>query len=195
MGYAYSVYAVDLAKLTKLWGSSDTRLAARLAKAHADEYASKDEWFEGDIAKGAPAFATAVTEVLAGRPTQKKHGFIYGYAVELLCQHLGSRVDEVSLTWFDKALDPFLKKAKQPKLAKLLGAGILPVPIPKPKDFPEIGTIDAKAGAALVAAMDAIAPLAPPPDDFCNAGAVIVEVRAWVTRAAKRKRQLVWFLY
>jgi hypothetical protein len=195
MGYAYSVYAVDLAKLKALWGSADAKLDAKLAKQHAADYRDKDEWFDHYIAKGAPTFATAMTEVLAGKATQKKHGFMYGYAIEQLCRHLGARVDKESLTWFDEVLDPLLKKAKQPKLAKLLCRGIFPMPIPKPGDFPEIGTIDTKAGAALIKAMTAIAPLAADDDTGYGPKMLIEEVRGWVTRAQKRKRQVVWFLY
>lgn len=191
MGYAYSVYAVDLKKLKRLWGKRDKKLGKALRAKHAEDIKQNTDWFDDAIAeRGSPTLGRAIHEILDGKCAAKGHGFQYGYAVELLCRELGGRVDEVSLTWFDDVLDPLLKRAKQPALAKLLGKGVRPMPIPAPADFPEIGTIEP---AGLVKLDAALAKLDDGGDE--NTKMVIDEVRGWCARAKKQKRGVVWFVY
>lgn len=193
MGYSFSVYAIDLKKLRKVWGKKDTELLSEIREEHADDISDNDESFEDDIIEGgAPIVARALYEILAGKPEKKDHGFQYGYALELLCKHLGERVDEESLTWFDDILDPLLKKAKCPKTELLLGAHVLPLKIPMPNDFPEIGTVEPNGCIAGLGVMQTIAPLAKGNDD---AKMVIDEVTGWFDKAKKAKAGLVWFVY
>src|SRR5262245_21450577 len=166
MGYGFSVYSVDLKKLRTARGSKNARLAAAIKKKQAERFTHADDWFADDIASGAPSLATALDELIAGKPTKKKYGFQYGYAIELLCEHFGKRIDEGDLSSrIDESLDPLLAKAKKPTLSKLLRSGVFPLAIPEPRDFPEIGTIDAKAMTALGSALAAIEPMIPPDDD------------------------------
>jgi len=193
MGYSYSVYAVDLARLKKVWGSKDPKLAAAAKKQQAERIKDNGEWFADEIASGElPSLGQAIDEIVAGKVTKKQHGSQYGYALEVLCMHLGTRVDEEEFTWFDEFLDPLLKQAKQPDTEKLVGRGSIPMKIPEPADFPEIGTIDTKGIAAFTKALDAIEELAEDDDD---AEEVIDEVRGWLAGAKKKRRQLVWFIY
>src|SRR5947207_6509076 len=144
MGYAFSVFGVDLAKLQAAWGSNNTRLAATIKKNQASDLAGNDEWFADEIAKGAPPIGKAIDEIIAGKPTKKKFGFQYAYALERLCVHFGKRIDDGDLSsGIHESLDPLLKKVKQPKTAKLLCTGTFPLAIPAPREFPEIGTINA----------------------------------------------------
>ena len=190
MGYAFSVFSVDLKKLAKVWGKNDKKLGKAIREKYAREITEADEWFVDEIVEqGAPTRARALYELLAGKPEKKQHGFQYGYALELLCQHFGERVDQEELRNFDDVLDPLLKKAKCPKTGQLLGRHVLPLPIPRPADFPEIGSVTPAGCIAGIGALGTIAPHAP--DD--NARMVIAEVRGWFERA--KKRGLVWFVY
>lgn len=191
VGYAYSVFAVDLGKLKP---ARDKKLFAALREQYADDLARADEWFDDEIVKkGAPIRARALWELLHATPSQKAHGFQYGYALELLCRHFGERVDKISLTWFDDVLDPLLKKAKRPPSARLLGKGVRPMKVPAPRDFPEIGTVTPAGCVAGIAALAAVAPFVDRDDE--NVVMVVDEVRGWFERAKAKRRGLVWFVY
>jgi hypothetical protein len=197
MGYGFSVYGVDLAKLQPVWGSKNARLAAAIKSKQAEELAGNDEWFSDEIEEGAPSLASALDEIIAGKATKKKHGFQYGYALERLCAHMGKRIDDSDLSYaFDQNLDPLLKKVKQPRTAKLLCTGVLPLAIPRPSDFPVIGTIDAPCMAILARALDAVEPAIPEDDDDeLGIAWVIAELRGWIRRARRSKKAIVWFAY
>lgn len=193
MGYSFSVYAVDLEKLKAVWGSADDKVKNALKKKLADDITENDEtWAEQIASEGVPSTETALDDIFAGKATKRKHGFQYGYALEIICRHLGKRVDDLDMTWVDELIDPLLKKHKKPNAQKLLGSGSFPMPIPKPADFPEIGTIDAAGMTALGAALDAIEEDAEDDDDATE---VIEELRGWLASAKKAKKQIVWFIY
>jgi len=183
MGYPYSAYAVDLAKLRAAPGSK--ALARAIGKKLEGELERNTEWFAADITNGAPTLESALSEIIAGTtPKKSKHGFQYGYAVELLTRHFGVRIDEDELGYgAHKAIDPFLKKAKQATFDELTKSGVSPIPIPAIADFPLIGTLDDKAIAALLAALTAAEPFKDK------------KVDAWCGKARKKKRGIVWFAY
>ena len=195
MGYAYSVYAVDLKKLKPPAGKAARRkLFDELREEYADDIREADEWFESYIIEqGAPIRSRALWELLHGSCSQKQWGFQYAYCLELLCKHFGRRVDDTSLTWFSDVLDPVLKKAKLPRTDVLLGKDKYPVAIPRPKDFPEIGSIEAKRCPSNAAAMTKVRALVDPDDD--NLLMVVDEVTRWFARASEAKQGLVWFVY
>jgi hypothetical protein len=194
VGYAYSVYTVDLKALRKLWGrgKKNNALGEEIREELEEDIADNWEAFEDDIIEhGAPLVARAMYEIFAGKPEKKEHGFQYGYALELIVQHIGQRVDDEQLTWFDDVLDPLLKKARCPNVEQMMGRGTLPLKIPMPDDFPEIGTVEP---AGCIAAIGALATIRPMTKND-NALMVIDEVRGWFEAAKKMKRGLVWFIY
>lgn len=193
MGYSFNVYSVELAKLKKVWGSEDETLKKALLKKQKAAIAENDENWADEIAdEEVPSLTTAIDDIFAGEAQHEDSGFQYGYALEVICKHLGKRIDEEEFTWFDEFLDPLLKKRKQPSVEKLLGRNVYPMPIPEPDDFPEIGTIDTKGIAALAKALDAIEDDAEDNDDVTE---ILVEVRKWIASAKQAKRQIVWFVY
>lgn len=194
MGYSYSVYAVDLAKLQKVWASADDKTKRALLKKQAERIEQNDKWFATRIEAGAPTLATCIDDIFAGKVTKKKFGYQYGYALEAICAHLGSRIEDLDMTWFAEFLDPYLKKQKQASTQKLIGHDVRPIAIPKADDFPEIGTIDAAGMTKLAAALDAIEDAVEEEDDG-DAAEVIEELRGWLARAKKAKKQIVWFVY
>lgn len=193
MGYPYSTYAVDLKKLAALAGSQDKKLAAALAKKFKRDFADNAESFEDEIAEGAPTLEVAVAEIIAGNaPKKSKHGFQYGYAAEVLTRWVGTRIDDDELgLGCQDAIDPFLKKAKKPKMDALMKHDAFPIKFPAPADFPGFGALDVKDIATLVFALDAIAnAIADDP-----AKEVADALRSWCTKATKKKLGMVWFYY
>jgi hypothetical protein len=193
VGYPYSAFAIDLKKLAALAGSKDKRLEAALRKKQGSHYADNAEWFADEIGDGAPTLDVAVAQLIAGTaPKRSKHGFQYGYALEVLIRHVGTRIDEDELgLGAGDALEPFLKKAKRPSFDKLTKNAVLPVPIPAPADFPDISTMTPKDVAVLAEALDAIAPLVKgePAQEVADA------LRSWCTKATKKKAALVLIAY
>ena len=193
MSHAFSVFAVDLARLKEVRAGKDHKLMVALRKKYARRFAENSEWFAKEIAAGAPTLDQALERIIAGKIPRAEHGFQYGYAVELLCIHLGTRIDQEAISWFDAQLDPLLKRAnKKANTFELLGLGKLPFPLPAAKDFPQIGTLDAKGLATLETALADIAPLAP---EKSPAALTIADVQGWISRAARKQRGIVWFVY
>jgi hypothetical protein len=189
VGYAYSVYGVDLKKLRP----QGKKLFAALREKYADDVSEADDWFDTHIIeRGAPTRLRALWQLMMKLPLQKDAGFQYAYCVEMLCQHFGERIDDVSLTWFSDVLDPLLKRARQPKSDTLLGKGISPIKIPKPADFPEFGTVTPAGCIAGTRAMGLVKPLT---GGDQNLDMVVDEVTRWFALAKAKKRGLVWFVY
>jgi hypothetical protein len=195
VGYAYSVYAVDLKKLKPPKGKAKIKkLFDELKEKHGADIRESDEWFDHYIVEqGAPIRLRALWELLHGTCSQKQWGFQYGYCLELLCKQFGRRIDETSLTWFDDVLDPVLKRARCPATKRLLGKGAFPLPIPAPKDFPEIGTVTAAGCISGLRAMSKVRALVVPDDE--NLVMVVDEVTQWFQRAKAAKQGLVTFVY
>lgn len=192
MGYAFSVFAVDLARLKEVRAGKNHGLMVAIRKKYPQRLVENSQWFAKEIAAGAPTLDQALERIIAGKIPRAEHGFQYGYAVELLCIHLGTRIDQESLSWFDEQLDPLLQRARKASTGELLGRGKLPFAIPAAKDFPQIGALDAKGIATLETALADIAPLAA---EKSSAALIIEEVRGWITRASRKKRGIVWFVY
>jgi hypothetical protein len=191
MGYAFSVYGVDTQKVAAFGDSADTKLLATVLKNQARDVAANRSWFEDEIGEGAPDLAAALTEIAAGKCSNKASGFQYAYAVELLCKQFGKRIDDLSLAMsMDETIDPFLEVAKiKGGTLKLLGVGVLPIKIPRPDDFPLYGTLDPDGVTKLAAAMKALQPLTKGTD----AEAVVTELASWAKQA--KTTGLVWFTY
>ncbi len=191
MGYAFAAYAVDLPSLSKLYGSKDKKFPAKALKIGKTRIADTNESFEEEITEHkAPDLKRALEEMIEGRCVFKHAGFMYGYALEVMCETHGKRVDNESLSWFDEAIDPYLKKSSM----KMLGDNRRPMPFPEPDNFPGIGSIDAKQVVVAEAAFTTALPLAKKKDDD-DATEVFEEILGWLRAAKKKKSGLVWFVY
>ena len=193
MGYSYTVFAVDLKALRKVWGKGkkNSDLLEEIREDQEDRIADNYESFEEEIIEGgAPVVGRAIYEIFAGKPEKRQHGFQYGYALEMIVRQLGECVGE-ELSWFDEFLDPLLKKARCPDTEAMMGRGVLPLKIPMPNDFPEIGTVEPAGCIAAIGALATIRPMTKDDDTL----AIIDEVRGWFESAKKQKRGLVWFIY
>lgn len=171
-------------------GNSDLR--QEIHEELEDEIADNFESFEDEIIEnGAPIIQRALYEIFAGKPTQKQHGFQYGYALELICRQIGENVIDEEMGWFYDEMNPLLKKARCPSVEQMMGEGILPLKIPMPNDFPVIGTVEPAGCIAAVGALDTIRGMTKDDDAlYC-----IDQVRGWFDTAVKMKRGLVSFVY
>lgn len=204
MSYAPTAFAVDLDRVRALWGSKDMKLVAKVVAKHSDEITEKNEWFEDDIAKGAPTVIDALAEIVNGKCTQKKHGFMYAYALELACNVIGTNLyaaECLNADWFDAFGDAL--PAKGP-IKRLLSAKAMTenpkmiVPIPKPGDFPGMGYLSADECKTIQVALKAVT-LDPDEDygDFTgeDLDEGLGELRGWLAKAIAKKRGLLMFTY
>lgn len=98
---------------------------------------------------------------MAGRKPRTKHGFQYGYALELLCRHLGKALDTADyagLETFEEVGEVLKSKPLLAIQQGLDGGGPLFFPIPKPADFPGIAACDAATCAQLAEQLKALDP-------------------------------------
>jgi hypothetical protein len=134
MGYSHMFFAVDVAELKGLYGSKNDALLNEVLNSQTEEIEDNDAFFEDEIADGElPDTATAVREIFHGTPRSDVDGAIYGYALKIICQHIGQAV------WGGE--NGVANVADHPYDSLLVKSG-LPIPIPEPGDFPVIGYLD-----------------------------------------------------
>jgi hypothetical protein len=193
-------YAVDLETLASAFGSGDELLARRAIKT--GDVAHNTEWFEDQIAKGAPRLDEAIHEIIAGKLTKKKHAFQYTYACEALCRVIGASVgDELKMGgWIEELADPLLKKVKSKDFCHLLHLHKERPPIKIPKcDSPFVsyltlaevnGAIGSFARVEMRVENEELAADARGAVDF-----VLQELDTRLRGATRRRSGLVSFMY
>ena len=192
MPYEHAIFTVDLPEFRKVWGNDNPALGDDIRDDQASAILDNYDRFEDDIVKGgAPVVARAMHEIFAGKPEKPRHGFQYGFALQLIVKQLGNQVGRGELRWFDETLDPLLAAANCPDVERMMGRGVFPLEIPRPDDFPEIGTVELSGCVAAVAALALIRPRTDDPTTL----RVIDEVTGWFEAAILAKRGLVWFVY
>jgi hypothetical protein len=120
MSYATAMFAVDLDQIRQTIGAGDRKLIKTLKK--------KTMIDDGDF-EGIP-ISQAIEELINGRFTDPDSAFIYGYALEGLCRHHGTRLDNDQIgDVFDLELDSPLEDVRHP------------VALPEIDDFPMISSL------------------------------------------------------
>lgn len=193
MGYYVYPFVVDVEAVRAAIGSGDEKLVAAIVKKEKEALADNAEWFADSIEAGAPRLEVALAEIVAGKNPKTRHGFQYGYALRLLCRHLGKGLGAPDYAGIETFGDVGKALKSKPLLAieKSLDGGGKPfVPIPKPADFPGLAACDAETCAELAAQLKAL---------DCDAADLdedeVAEVRAWFAAAKKAKKGLVFFFY
>lgn len=140
MSSSISVYAVSLADLKRVAGSGDQALIDAATRAR--------EWFLStidDIDDEAPIrCAQALADIVNSRVSEEAPGYLYGYALEAICGHLGRELPNIcgitgSTRWMEKVDATLKRRGITIQLNELLYRGS-PVPIPaEPDDYPFIG--------------------------------------------------------
>lgn len=129
MGSAHLFFRLDLQRLRGLMGSRDEAFARKVIQKQADEIENNDGCFEDSIEEGiCPDTETAIREILAGTFSQPRQTSMYGYALKIICEHIGKQFGyEVGSI------------RAQPYASQLAGSGP-PIAIPySTEDFPGIG--------------------------------------------------------
>ena len=135
MGYSTVVYAIDIDRLRNVFGSDDQELLQTVEKKYDKALRRSDETFQSRIRDGAPTRREALRQIVAGTISgSDSAAFQYGYALELLCKHLGRVLDNDDLI-------AFISDLEIP--TSLIESGP-PIPIPKSADFPSIGYLTAE---------------------------------------------------
>lgn len=98
MGYYTHLYGVDLDKLNTFCGSSGESELTALVAAKSDDLADLDERFESEIDNDDwPMAVDAVAEILTGNCIEDDQNAMYGYALEVICQFLGEKLNDDEL--------------------------------------------------------------------------------------------------
>jgi hypothetical protein len=166
MSYVLTPYLIDLEKLRKAVGSRDESLVASVIKDNRE----KSELTE------------PLRQLVMGNQLDEAAGSDYGYALELLCGHLGEvLLPDVwgGVRWMaveDAGLEDLLTKSGPP------------VPLP-PTDFPTIGHMTAAEVATKVAQLGK-GHLTSDDDELQE---LLDEYEGWLRKAALKKKAIVFF--
>ncbi len=141
MSATLEVFAVPLVELKRALGARDPGLL--------DAVAARCGWFFEQVDaiddECGLTCREALGQILAGEPLDPELGFLYGYAFEALCRHLGEPLPSLSgivgaADWIHR-LDGALAAGNVPlRLSDLAyDDRPLPVALPTPDDFPFLG--------------------------------------------------------
>jgi hypothetical protein len=152
MSSAITVYAVPLDRLKQVVGSGDRAAIDAIVIDTKDFLTSIDDIDDEAVL----TCADAVADLVNGEITDDGPGYLYGYALEALCIHIGEELPNIcsivgATQWIAK-VDKLLEIKGVPVRLASLVFGASPVPIPTPDDCPCIGSWSASSiSAALVA--------------------------------------------
>jgi hypothetical protein len=142
MGYGLTVFLVPGKALATIPGSRDQRLLRRVLKEMAASLASYDEQMVDRDDSDDLTHGQALGELFEGRFSKPQYYFRYGWALEVLCDFLGKRLDNgpfvpCDTDWFEQ-LDEALEAAgARIRFAELTSNP--PIPLPPQYDWPEVG--------------------------------------------------------
>lgn len=139
MSSSINVYAVPIERLEQAVGSGDRSLV--------DAIVRDQEFFLSTIDdiddEAETTCAQAVSDLIAGAPSEDVPGYLYGYALEAICAQLGQELTNIcpiaKATRWIECVDAVLERNRVPERLTDLVFGGSPVPIPEPDDCPCIG--------------------------------------------------------
>lgn len=181
MSSAINVYAVSVQRLEQILGSRDRALIDAIVARTADFLASIDEIDD----EAELTCADAVADLINGETSEDAPGYLYGYALEAICAHVGVELPNIcpivrATDWIEE-VDAILDRKGIPIRLERLVFGGSPVPIPEPDDYPAIGHWPAADITGALAAFVAI----DVSDIAADMAETIAQVRDWLKRAAK----------
>jgi len=144
MGFSFCTVALSIDRLVEVCGSKDERFLAAMVKAQKRAIADADDERDDD----APALREVLADLVMGTVRYKKSGHRYAQAFEVLCQHLGKRVDDDDLnpSWVAEHLDDLLGGDIM-KILRFYAKRL--VTLPKWDGMPEVAMLEAKHCVAL----------------------------------------------
>jgi hypothetical protein len=148
-------------------------------------------------AEAATTVRDAFAHMINGERYGEEFGFVYGYALEFLCEHVGERLPNggwsaMRSEWAemaDEALELVGVQEETLRLSRLMNRGS-PIPLPTIEDFPGIGYL---RGPEIKAALEAFdeKKLTLVGDDEMRES--LAELRGWLRRCEAGGRDLVCF--
>jgi|SRR5215469_10420136 len=132
MGYSHTFFALDINELKAVFGSRNDALLGDILKSQKEDIEHIDALFEDEIEDGevVPTTETALRQIVYGDPQMDAEGAVYGYALKIVCRHLGQVVSGGEYGVGDVSAHPY---------ESILAKSGVPIPIPEPSDFPMIG--------------------------------------------------------
>jgi hypothetical protein len=191
MSSGINVYAVPIERLKQLVGSRDLGTIDAIVEGHEEFLSSIDDIDE----EAELTCADAVAQLLNGELSEDAPGYLYGYAVEAICSHVGETLPNIcpiagASDWIEE-VDALLERKGIPVRLNALLYGGSPVPIPEPDDYPFIGKWTAAELAAAKSAFES----ADLTDVDPEMAETLQQMRDWVEAAAKKPgASLVGFL-
>ncbi len=171
MSYASAIFAVDLDQLRQTVGAGGRKLIKTLKK--------KATIDDGDL-EGVP-IGQAIEELVNARFTDPDSAPMYGYALEGLCEHLGTRLDSDQVGDIcELELDSPLEDARHP------------VAMPDIADFPMISSLSKDAVVAEVERLGSMDLAFPDDEDIEEARRELLEC---LKQAAAKGLGVVTFYY
>lgn len=202
MSYGLVPYACDIFALRRAVGIGvplGEAILAKIRERQRGPIQSHDEWFTKRIAAGALTMDQALSRLILAPRLEPRHGWVFGYALQLLAEDTGERLPNsmvypASLAFLD-AIDAGLAHVGIPepfRMSRLAFSGA-PIRLPKIEDFPAIGWIESSAVAA---AREAFSQAKIDPEDPALSTPVrmaLGEIQAWTVHA--KGRGLVGFYF
>jgi hypothetical protein len=181
MSSAINVYAVSVERLKGVIGSRDEGLIEAIVEGQEGFLESIDDIDD----EAETTCAEAVAELINGEVSEDAPGYLYGYALEAICSHLGEELPNVcpisgASDWIEEVDEVLERKGIPVRLNRLVYADS-PVEIPEPDDYPFIGEWTAAEVAGAVAAFQT-ADLTDVDEEMAE---TIEQMRGWVEVAAK----------
>ncbi|MEW4569390.1 hypothetical protein AB1L88_16115 [Tautonia sp. JC769] len=201
MSYILTPIAVDLGRIASLIGSGDDRLVGVLVEEFGHRIKRIDKMAadhaEDIEAEAATTVRDALAQMVNGERYDEEVGFVYGYALEFVCEHLGECLPNegwsgIRAEWAEMA-DEALGSVGVDEAALRLGSLMYrgsPVPLPAIDDFPFIGYL---RGPEIKAALEAFDEerLTRVGDDEMRSS--LAELRGWLRRCEASGRDLICF--
>jgi hypothetical protein len=191
MSSSLNVYALPMERLRQLIGSRDQTTIDAIVEGKEDFFSGVDDIHE----EVELTCADAVAELLNGEWSEDAPGYLYGYALEAICSHIGETLPNIcpisrASDWIEE-VDALLEDKGIPVRLTGLVDGGSPVPIPEPDDYPFIGTWTAAELALAKSAFES----ADLTDIDPEMALTLQQVRDWVQAAERNPgASLIGFL-
>lgn len=193
MGYGFMAFSVDVEKLKQVAGSKDEKLVRMIGGRFKDKIRRRDEWNDDG-----PGLKVLLAQIVNGEPLEDPRRHLYAYAFELLVEHFGKFLDNgaiypFSMDYIDQVDAAFKQMGVSDvvSLSRFWTRG-LPVPLPRPDDFPGTGYMTAdEVATANERLRGAPEPTSGDPDVVD----AVACVRGWLAAAAAANRGIVAYYY
>jgi len=197
MSYSVMAYAVKFDKLKPVFGSGDDKLRRQICGRFKAHLAQQANWFESEIANGAPTPFDAVKALIMGTVPEKGHGFMYAYAYERIVEHFGRYLNNnafSSIRWsFMEAVEEDWKKSGLDEALPFddLYIGKALCTFPSPDAYPRHGYWSPEQVVAGHKRFGEVQ-ISAETDDVHDA---ILAVQSWIADASRKGEGIVGFYY